>query len=285
MNSIEDAIRACRETRQFAALALSKCLPMLFQYEEALSEAMLRDRWLALLRESEAIFPNGWYNPPPDGLSVIFGNRQSRRGYTFKSLRPMEMWPQDVFFDREAGFLHVYASPVHLTGTIGDLGMTIYVGNDQKIKSHLQQCWLLNQEIFDFIEVGVPFSEAYQFALGRMHAYNLSNDIMTRDGATNIGHTIPVFSLEERQRLQTGSWPHLSSMIGAKRTFVGAGERTIYQPGMMVTLEPRPTADDTTIPMAWFHSIIIIHQDGTKEILTDFDDIFQSTGMDYMLGL
>jgi Metallopeptidase family M24 len=293
MFSVEDNINACRVARRLAAQSLQKCLH-LFQDKDAPSEMMIRDAWLAALRENDALFPDGWYSPPPYGISILFGNPQSRRGYSFQSLRPRDMWPHtDVFFDREAGFFHAYASAVNReTGMIGDFGMTVYTGGNQGIKNHLQQCLQINREIFEHIEVGRTFAEVYQFAMRLLNSYGLSNDItsVVDITGTNIGHTIPALSEgwtnEETQTLRNGHWDQIQRMIGAKRKFVSSNALTTYQPGMAVTIEPRPTViGNPSIPMAWYHSIVVIHQDGSKELLTGFEPIFKMAGMDYMLGL
>jgi len=296
MHSIETNIHICKEKRRLAAQSLQACLYCLRQNKEAISEAILRNEWLATLRKSASIFPDGWYTPPPHGMGILFGNAQTLRGYTFETLRSPEVWPrEDVFFDKDAAFLHAYTSPVDKkTGIIGDFSITVYLGEDPKIKSHLQRCLLLNREIFEYIKVGMSFAEVYQFAMRRLKAYGLENKIASlHDPATsNIGHTIPAlhegWTTEELHLLQNHSdrWTEVKDMIGTKRKFVSPIERTIYEPGMAVTLEPRPTViGNANIPMCWYHTTVVINLDGTKELLTDFEPIFTTVGMDYMLGL
>ena len=131
----------------------------------------------------------------PHGIGILFGNAQTLRGYAFKTIRSPNTWPrEDVFLDREAAFFHAYASPVdQKTGVIGDFSITVYLGADPKIASHLQQCLLLNREIFEYIEVGKSFAEVYQFAMGRLRYYGLENDVASLfdPAKSNIGHTIP----------------------------------------------------------------------------------------------
>jgi hypothetical protein len=224
---------------------------------------------------------------------VLFGteNKNSRQNY--RSLRPKEIWPRDdIFLETPNQMAYLFASPVDKeSGIIGDFGLSIYLGNKNEIKNHLRLCLQINNKIFNYIEIGMPFSMVYGYAMDLIAKYGLTNEITSTTDPTgkDIGHTIPTsyekWNDDELQVFNKGeiNWPEITDMISKKRIFVNPTEKTVYQKGMALTLEPRLTVkDNPEIPMASFHTIVIIHGDGTKELRTDFEEIFSVLGMDYM---
>ena len=72
-------------------------------------------------------------------------------------------------------------------------------------------------------------------------------------------------------------------MISEKRIYVRASEEQQVKKGMAFTIEPRPRAvNKTKIPMVSLHSICAIHENGEKELITGFDELFNLAGMEYM---
>lgn len=148
------------------------------------------------------------------------------------------------------------------------------------------------QEIFDFIQPGMMFSHTYNLAEDVFKKYNVTNEVVsvTDPAGNNIGHTIPYSDndwLNEELTIiksQNTPWKTIKNMISKKRVFVNSAEKTKCKNGMAFTLEPRLTdRKDPSIPMASFHTIVLIKENGEKELLTGFDKIFSLTGMDYML--
>ncbi|HWY79578.1 MAG TPA: hypothetical protein VNW29_04420 [Candidatus Sulfotelmatobacter sp.] len=290
----EAKLETCKVTKQIAGQSLAKGLHKLLATNEPISEVMLRDAWLTALRKNASLFPDGWYMPPPHGIAVVFGSVGKESRSNFQSLRPQKMWPQDnIFLNRDSSLITCYASPVDKkTGMFGDFGVTLYFGNDSAVKSQLQQCLQIDREIFDFIEVGKSFAEVYTFSMKLLKSYGLANDITSNADptTTNIGHTVSgldeAWTLQELHIIQEGetNWDAVKTMIGKKRKFVNSVEQTRYMPGMGVTLEPRPTViKNPEIPMVWLHNTILINPDGSKELLTSFEDAFRVISMDYML--
>lgn len=293
MLPIEQKLEICKSTRQIAARTLHTVLGELLHSGQPISESRLRDKWLEELRKNPSIFPDGWYLPPPHGIGVLIGttNQDSRQNY--KSLRPEEMWPrEDIVLNKEHPIMYAFASPVdRKTGIIGDFGMTLYFGDDPEIIHHLKICLQLDQEIYEKMQVGMSFSKVSQIAEEQLELHGLINKVtsITDPAGVNIGHTLPAsyedWSSEEFAIIQKGEarWEEVAQLISKKRRFLSKMEKLQIKPGMALTNESRPTVENKPhIPMASFHTIVVFHSDGKKELLTNFDEIFRLTGMDYM---
>ncbi|MBU2632481.1 hypothetical protein KKG52_02085 [Patescibacteria group bacterium] len=63
----------CKKTRKIAASALLKVLEEVLSSKKPISEFEFGKKWLKELRKNKDIFPNGWYDPPPSGMAIIFG--------------------------------------------------------------------------------------------------------------------------------------------------------------------------------------------------------------------
>ena len=139
MNSEINPAEVCQETRRLASEAFLKVIKPLWQTR--FSEKQLKDIWLAELRKNENLFPSGWYVPPLEGIGILIGSDEEPERLNHDSLRPPKNHPQsNIDFDPETGLIYVYASPVDKqTGVIGDWGMTVYAGNNAKIKAHLKR--------------------------------------------------------------------------------------------------------------------------------------------------
>ena len=292
MNKID----ICKKTRSFASQALASCLRSLLFTGQKLSEKQFADTWLEELRKNTAIFPDGWYTPPPHGICVLFGSTERDSRHNYQTLRSEDMWPKgDVYLNRQNGISYLFASPVdRKSGIIGDFGLTVYFGNDSIVKQHLITCLSINRLIFEYIDIGKKFSEVYSYAEKIISEHGLKNGVVstTDPAGKNFGHTVPAIYFEWTSREQSildnaeSDWDTFKNMINKKRVFVNPIEETTYKPGMAITLEPRLIVPDNPhIPMGSFHTIVTIHKDGKKELLTNFDEVFRTAGMDFMLNL
>lgn len=292
LSPIENKLEACRSTRSWAVKSFHSSFSRLLSSGQTISEALLRDEWLTEMRNNTDIYPDGWYMPPPHGIGVLFGMDADYGRMNYQSLRPQESWPQkDHILNRETGIIYVYASPVDkATGMIGDWGMTIYFGKDPEIIKHLKQCLKLNHQVIDHAQVGMSFADLTTYATTMFLQQDLSNQItsVTDSVGTNIGHTVPAsyeqWTPEELQIFASDDWQKILTMISKKRKFLNTQEPLLIKQGIAFTVEQRLTKPSVQkIPMSSFHTIAVVHQDGRKELLTDFDEIFKLTGMHYML--
>jgi len=284
-----DKLEICKRTRKFAADSLYTVLKELLSSNEPISEVMLRDTWLSEMRKNKNIFPDGWYIPPPHGMGVVFGTENDPERTNFPSLRQKDFWPRgDVILDRKDGIITIYSSAVNKNSLIiGDFGLTIYLGKNPQIQNHLKNTFMTNIEIADRIRLGMTLSDVYKLA----HKIFEKNEI--RNGAwisqndptgINTGHTIPFTSEELDYELNPDNWDETLEHIAKQRKFVNAIEKTVIKPGLAFTIEPRmEVPNHTEIPRAYFHTILLVHQNSKKELLTNFDDLFKLAGMDYML--
>ena len=80
-----DMISAIERTRETAASILSSALTN-FQGK---TEQEIRDRILKEMARCTEIFPQGWYDPPPGGVSILIGKERME----FYSLGKPGFWP------------------------------------------------------------------------------------------------------------------------------------------------------------------------------------------------
>ncbi len=293
---MKNKLEICKQTRRLASETLYKILRPLLQSSASVSEQELRDLWLNEVHSNSDIFSDGWYVPPPHGIAILFADDKDVARVNFKSLRPKEIWPRDdIFLNWQNGIAYLYACPVDKsTGIIGDFQITLYFGNNPEIKDLLKTCYSLDKEIFQFAQIGMRFSEVAVFAEKLMKKNGMLNEVfsITDKAVENIGHTIPVsyedWNENEKAILLKGEeeWEDARDIISNKRIFLNSQEEFIIKPGMAFTIEPRPKIiDKPHLPTSLaYHTIVLFKEDGSKELLTDFDDIFSLTGMDYMLN-
>lgn len=291
----DQKIEICRQTRKLASKALFDVLEPILKGNLAPSETEIRDLWLAKLRENSAIFGEGWYSPPPHGIGLLFGpdNGGGQNHFNFTNLRLESSWPrEDLRLDAENGLLFAYASPFDKkTGIIGDFQTTLYFGDKPEIIDHLILCREAMRQIFDYVKPGLTFSQVAARMTEIIAAHGLNNkieyiaDLSPADDV--VGHTIP-FVMEnmtnpESATLVDGNYNPIKEIISKKRQFVRNSNDLVITKGMAFTIEPRPrVADNPDIPMVSFHSICAIHENGAKELLTNFEELFALCGMKYM---
>ena len=285
----------CRSTRKFASRAFLETLKTLLSKNHPFSEKDLSDKWLSELRKNPQIFPDGWYIPPPHGMTVLFGTERDTQRVSPGVIRKEEYWPRDdIFLDLKNGIALVYASPVdRASGIIGDFGLAIYFGTNKRIQNHLKTCLNIDKKIFSSLKIGMKFSEINLFAYKLLIEIGLTSDAVSLSDptGTNIGHTVPFsyedMTIEERQILDSGvnDWEKTKDMIAKKRKFVNRSENLKITGSIAFTIEPRPyTKNDPEIPNVWIHTIALFKQNGEKELLTDFEEIFRLAKMDYMFS-
>lgn len=282
-----------KKNRAITADSFLVVLKELLKTNEPISEIDLRDKWREELRKHKQFFPDGWYTPPPHGISIIFSTDENFQRTNFKSFRWEKYWPStSSFLDTSKGFIVAYASPVdRKTGIIGDFGLTLYFGKNEKIKKHLKNILDSQKDIFSYAKIGMSFSEIYLYAEKLFGKMKLSNDWwinVTDTSGRNIGHTIPAalerWNIQEEKILKNAetNWQEKANIISNKRIFVSPKGNYIVTPGAAFTIEHRLKSTEN-LPVIWFHTATLFHENGEKEFLTNFDEIFTLASMDYML--
>ena len=291
---MNNKFKICKVTRGIAAESLQKVLAKLLFKQKPISEVDLRDAWLFELRKHKEIFPDGWYTPPPHGIGVLFATEDNADRLKFTSLRHQDYWPKEnIFLDREKGFALFYCSPVDKkSGIIGDFGLSIYFGKNKKIIKVITEYLKILTSIFKHIALGMRLADVHIFAKNILEKYGFTNEwwvSITDPTGTNYGHTIPAtyfsWTKKEQKTIQLGekNWQGALRTINLKRKFINAFEPTEIIPGMAITIEPRSIIkNDPKMPTIYFHTIAMFYENGEKELLTGFDQIFELAGMDYI---
>lgn len=288
-----DKLQIIKSTRKIAADTLFIVLKEAIQNSGSISEAEFRDKWLAQLRKHSEILPSGWYEPPPFGFGVLFADLHNLQRVSYDNLRLEKNWPQEnIFLDKKNGLAYLFASPVDKqSGIIGDFGITIYFGNNNPIINHLKTYLEISKEIFNFATLGMSFAKVYEYAEELFKRNGLSNQVLsfTDPSKINFGHTIPSteidWSEEEIEVIKGEDWNKIKDSVSNRRIFVNKVQNFKIKQGVAFTIEPRLKAlNNPNLPILLsFHTIGLFYENGKKELLTGFDEIFKLAGMDYLL--
>ena len=283
MQTLAQNILACKTAREKAAQTAAEVLKSSMN----ISESELCKKWSENLYKG-GIHASGWYSPPPRGLAALFEHESLPQRVAYDNLRKQEFWPlgSKVFGQNSIGY--IYASPVaKLSGIIGDFGMTVYSGSNKNILSHIKSILETVEQAAEYAQVGMEFREIYNFCQKLMAEKGLNNKrtmAYTETAGTNIGHTVPwtyeLPTTDELAVINGANFETLKNLISKKRVHLN-GQETFKIPSTVAfTLEPRAESNvNPSLPMASLH-LIITFVDGKKEILANFNPIFQVLEMD-----
>ncbi|MBF8185321.1 M24 family metallopeptidase [Nonomuraea sp. K274] len=268
-------IAAIQRARRIAAATLAKAIR-----EEApkLSELSLCTRWGQLLADHEELLSEGWYQPPPNGISALIGTPPDFKRMSYVSLRHEATWPRADITLGGNSIMYAYCSPVDReTKMIGDLGITLYNGADSRIKDHLAACFDITAQVAAYAEVGMELRELYRFAADLIDKAALANETFSttdQSGGVDVGHTLPWSfnqpTSEEQQALDSGDLLVIARTISDARHFLNAEEGQRILPTMGFTVEPRMAGPE--YPLASFH-VLVTFTDGVKRIHADFSEL------------
>lgn len=279
---MSDLIDAIIQTRKTAANIFVKSLINL----DGKSEIEIKEKILFEVKNHSELFPHGWYDPPPSGVCVLLAQKPFKR-LQFDTLRKSEYWPNnDSLFKKETVGI-IYFSPVDCkTKMIGDIGFTIYNGNDKEIKKHIKDCYNTILLIAKHAEVGVKFSELCSFTEKLFHNklkiikwITLYSD-PSRTNDINLGHTVP--GLFERNFYFGNTFEEIRETIRTSRVFINEAGNFIIPETCAFTVEVRMIdIKKEYLPSVYFHFIVCFDK-GKKTILENFSQIFDAVGMNYM---
>jgi hypothetical protein len=235
------------------------------------------------MAQNPDVLTEGWYQPPPGGLAILLGQPPLFERLEYESLRDESSWASSENILKEGALVYAYASPVHSdTGLLGDIGVTLYSGKQQRIRDYLRECLDVSLETAKRAEIGMPLRELYTFADRRIRSFGYRNQTpsSTDPSSMNIGHTVP-WSYESGLAAPALSDPaELRGQIKRGRMFLNGGATQVILPDMAFTVEPRLIAED--LPLCGYH-IIVVFDGGSRHVLTGFEEIFELFEMDYML--
>jgi hypothetical protein len=228
------------------------------------------------------LFAGGWYSPPPGGIAVLFAYEPYTR-MQFETLRDKKFWPGKDRYTQESLGL-VYMSPVDIkTGMLGDIGLSFYQGSDERVRRHLKTVYEAVLAVAGHAEVSMRMNELYSFAQHQFTTNGLKVGYMTTAHdplKINLGHTAPGSYANGVPR--GGTFEKTKEAIRSGRLYINEAEEFQIPTTCAFTVEARLIDVDGKMPNVFFH-VIVTFVDGEKKILTNFDDIFKSVGMSYML--
>ena len=275
-----DLIKAVTQTREITANIFAKSLVSL----DGNSEAEIAKKILSEIKNHDEILSEGWYVPPPSGIAILLDERPFGR-LKYGSLRNSVFWPSEASRLGKETVGLVFFSPIdRKTNMIGDIGFTLYRGDNQKIKSHLRKSYAAILEIAKYAEIGMKFSELCSFAdqsfKNKFKITKWAPISSDPNQSINIGHTIPG-SLGEK--VAFGTYPEeIRENIRTGRIHIIDTEHFKIPETCAFTIESRlEDFSDPDLPSVYFHFIVCFNE-GKKTILENFSKIFDVVGMDYM---
>jgi len=250
---------------------------------DGLSELGIKEKIASEIQNHNEIFPEGWYNPPPAGISVILDQKPFKR-LQYDNLRQPVFWPRaDLIFEKETVAM-VYCSPIdRKTGMLADIGLTIYRGENGAIKQHIKNSYQAILAIAKHAEVGMKFSGLCAFASNSFENKFRTTRWTTKSSPNtnmNLGHTIP--GSFENNFIFGETYEEIKEAIRTKRIQVNEVENFQIPETCAFTIESRlEDANDPNMPSSYFHFIVCFDK-GKKTILENYSQIFSTVGMDYM---
>jgi hypothetical protein len=265
----------------------SRSVIEVFRNYDVLSEKGYAARLSRALSLNGEVHSKGWYEPPPDGVALLFGGEQKMDRLLFDTLRREQFWPRDdIFLDSETVVI-LYVSPFHRkTGTIGDFGLTLYRGKRLDVRQHMARCLRIVEDVVGYAEAGMEFCDLFHRGQELFRSEGVNNQRTTAltnpVGTVGLGHTIPwsyetdssgpafpdALVYEESKRL-----------ISTGRRYISASENFVIPRTIAFTVEARlEDSNDPSLPNIFFHYIVSF-VDGEKRVHADFRPVFQALGM------
>ena len=280
---MSELIDAVIKTREITADIFAKILVDI----DKNSEIEVRKKILSEVKNHDELFPLGWYDPPAGGVGVLFDDQKPFKRLQFDSLRKSEYWPNETSKFKKETVGMIYFSPVDCkTNMIGDIGFSVYKGENAEIKKHIKICYSAILNVAEHAEVGMSFSELCIFAKQLFqNKFKITKWItlflhpLSEDGV-NLGHTVP--GTFETNFDFGKSFGEVRETIRTKRIFINSGEKFKIPETCAMTIEVRlADAEKEYLPNVYFHFIVCFDK-GKKIILENFSEIFKVVGMNYM---
>jgi len=250
---------------------------------DRVSEMAFAQAWLERLREDDSLFPDGWYQPPPSGVVVLFGQPPMFERLQFSSLRAQEYWPKDTHYLDDGSLIYAYYSPVDReSGLIGDMAITLYRGSNPAVRAHVMAALQITAEVVQYAEVGMPLAALYAYGTERIQKVGLINRTVsiTDPHGVDIGHTIPwsyeTKSKQEDDVLKGSDTNKIWKMISSKRRFLDSTNELTIGPNMAFTVEPKVASK--SLPTVSFH-VVVVFVNGEKRVISGYRSLFNHFGM------
>ncbi len=245
--------------RAIAAAAFRTTLDAHFG-KAAVSEKDFAEYWLAEMTSHHELSSTGWYEPPPNGCSVLAASSRASERISFGSLRDEEFWPGQTIIDWEDGLLYAYASPVHLpTGLPGDFAVTLYLGSDARVREHFLSAYRATGEVVAMIRPSMTSRELFEDAERVFAEAGLKNSVVSVTDSTplDLGHTLPRLSATS---LTTRALSREDcEFVRRGRKFINADDDWALESVDQFTIEPQLlSVEDSGLPQISFHYVVVL---------------------------
>ena len=264
--NLSAALAACRDARRSALDVLERELAQI----AGSSEASFRDRLWNSLDTQSGLHAEGWYDPPPHGIGVLFAAPPDYSRLSFDSLRRENYWPKFERAFSEESVCIFYVSPVHVSGgIIGD------VGRSPQIREHVAHVYAVVREAAQGADVGMPFCELHRNAQALFRKHGLHNERTVTDTdplGTNLGHTIPFsYEADAADVPDRADLARLREAIRTRRKYVNRIEQFRIPETVAFTLEARlESRADPALPNVFFH-VVLIFENGRRTIEAGYE--------------
>jgi len=291
-NHFKQRLDTCSKAREITSQACFEALKYVYTASEKISELQFKNYWLKEIEVwGEVTKAVGWYDPPPDGIAVLFGSKERPERINYPTLRPRKYWPNPKIYFDSKGLGYVFASLYKfLEGIpiIGDFGFTYYLGRNERIIDHFKKGRELTDRICDLVSIGMTYNKLYTSTIQLLNKYDMENNVYstTDRNWTNLGHSIPFINRSptenEHESFLSGNKNLVNKTISLARIFINKSENFTIESNSAFTIEPRLTSNkDKLLPMCSFHTIVQFVQ-GKKIVLTNFRKIFNLLNMDWL---
>lgn len=242
--------------------------------KESVSEKDFYNKWQENLSNEKEVISDGWYSPPPKGMSVLFGDRVS-----FDTLRNEKNWVSDKIIDWEEDLLYAYCSPIDKnTGIIGDIALILYFGKDRKIIEHFKNCYKATNEIFNKLHKLSNSNELFHYSQEVFNKYKLKNCIISKTDTQplDLGHTFPrLEGIKDRDILTDEE----KQTVSKARKFINENSSWEFEEGIQFTIEPQLISiQDPELPQISQH-YLIQKREYKFLICNDIDELIKKYGM------
>ncbi len=238
--------------------------------KQSIYEKDFKNEWYNNLTKENNIIADGWYNPPPNGMAILFGNRVS-----FDSLRNKKNWASDTIINWKEDLLYAYCSPVDkVSGIIGDISVTLYFGKDKEIINHIKNCYNATLEVFDVLDKVKNSHELFIASEKIFTVHKLKNCIVSKTDNTplDLGHTFPKLEIIQSKDSLT---KEEKQGISKARKFINENSNWDFIEGMQFTIEPQLISTiNTKLPQISQH-YLVKKENGKFIICRDIDEILE----------
>lgn len=275
----ESHFKGIVRARAAAAKTLLAAIPIARPY----TEHDLAERWLKTICNDETIFPFGWYQPPPHGVSVLIGTPPHYERLNYQSLRAPGNFPSSQHTYTPDSIIYPYYSAIDKkTMMVGDHVGTYYSGDDSAIREWIKQAYHMTKDIISHIRPGMRFSDLHETATLIMDKIGARNNNFSISGglAADIGHTVPFFGGPLPTTIASSENyidpTTIAKTIANERKFVSKTNDDYITDICAFTIEPQLICE--SMPMVSFHFIVVIISNEVF-VVEKYYDIFEAFKM------